>query len=129
MDAGGRQRVDDGQAEGVDPNSSTLISRLESEVAFLREQVHRQQEIIAQQALTMRQLTAAPSQESPEDAETVEGVVEPMSYGVEVPESTQEATEAAEASDEQQGRGRPHPDALGAQGPQRRPWWRTMLGR
>ena len=52
MDAGGRQRVDDGQAEGVDPNSSTLISRLESEVAFLREQVHRQQEIIAQQALT-----------------------------------------------------------------------------
>jgi hypothetical protein len=72
LDAGGRRGVDDGQDEGVDPNSNALISRLESEVAFLRDQVQRQQEIIAQQAVTMRQLTAAPSQESPEGAETVE---------------------------------------------------------
>ena len=41
-------------------------------MAFLRDQARRQQEIIAQQAVTMRQLTAAPSQEPPEDAETVE---------------------------------------------------------
>jgi hypothetical protein len=41
-------------------------------VAFLRDQVKRQQEIIAQQAVTMRQLTAASSQEPLEDAETVE---------------------------------------------------------
>ena len=58
--------------EGVDPNSNALISRLENEVAFLRDQVRRQQEIIAQQAVTMRQLTAAPPQEPSEAPETVE---------------------------------------------------------
>jgi hypothetical protein len=72
VDAGGTQGVDVGQDEGVDPNSNALISRLESEVAFLRGQVQRQQEIIAQQAVTMRQLNAASSHEPPEDAETVE---------------------------------------------------------
>jgi hypothetical protein len=72
LDAGGRRGVDSGQDAGVDPNSSALISRLESEVAFLRDQVQRQQEIMAQQAVSMRQLTAASSQEPPEDAETVE---------------------------------------------------------
>jgi hypothetical protein len=71
LDVGGRQGVDDRQDEGVDPNNNALISRLESEVAFLRDQVQRQQEIIAQQAVTMRQLTAA-SEEAPEAAETVE---------------------------------------------------------
>jgi hypothetical protein len=72
LDTRGRRGIDVGQDEGVDPNSNALISRLESEVAFLRDQVQRQQEIIAQQAVTMRQLTAASSQEAPEAAETVE---------------------------------------------------------
>ena len=105
LDVRGRRGVDDGQDEGVDPNSNALISRLEGEVAFLRDQVQRQQEIIAQQAVTMRQLTAAPSQESAEDAETVE------------------------EAEEQQGRGEPRPDAPGAQEGARRPWWRRVLGR
>ena len=64
--------LDEGVDEGVDPNSNALISRLENEVAFLRDQVRRQQEIIAQQAVTMRQLTAAPPQEPSEAPETVE---------------------------------------------------------
>jgi hypothetical protein len=89
LDAGGRRGVDVGQDEGVDPNSSTLISRLESEVAFLRDQVQRQQEIIAQQAVSMRQLTAAASQEPPEDAETVEDEPE----GVPAPSAAEEARE------------------------------------
>jgi hypothetical protein len=72
LDAGGRRGVDDGQDEGVDPNSNALISRLEGEVAFLRDQVRRQQEIIAQQAVTMRQLTAAAPQDDTEASETVE---------------------------------------------------------
>jgi DNA-binding Lrp family transcriptional regulator len=72
LDAGDRLGVDEGQDEGVDPNSGALISQLRDEVAFLRGQVQRQQEIIAQQAVTMRQLTAASSHEPPEDAETVE---------------------------------------------------------
>ncbi len=57
---GGRTRPDYDQ-----PNDQTLmVTRLEDEVAFLRDQVRRQQEIIAQQAVTMRQLSAPP--ESPE---------------------------------------------------------------
>jgi chromosome segregation ATPase len=39
-----------------------------------------------------------------------------------------EVSEAAEAAEEEQGRGQPHPDAPGAQeGVQRRPWWRRLL--
>ena len=90
LDAGGGRGVDDGQDEGVDPNSNALISRLEGEVAFLRDQVQRQQEIIAQQAVSMRQLTAASSQEPPEDAETVE----------EAPEGAESHSAAEEARDE-----------------------------
>ena len=67
-----RHRVDDVQDTGVDPHSGALISRLEDEVEFLRDQVRRQQEIIAQQAVTMRQLTAAAQEEPTEDAQTVE---------------------------------------------------------
>jgi hypothetical protein len=89
LDAGDRRGVDDGQDEGVDPNSNALISRLEGEVAFLRDQVHRQQEIIAQQAVTMRQLTAAPLEAS-EDAETIE----------EAPEGAEPRSAAEEARDE-----------------------------
>jgi hypothetical protein len=90
LDERGRRGVDGGQDEGVDPNSSALISRLEGEVAFLRDQVHRQQEIIAQQAVTMRQLTAAPVEAS-EDAETVE----------EAPEGAEESrSEVGEAREE-----------------------------
>jgi hypothetical protein len=39
-----------------------------------------------------------------------------------------EAPEASEASDVQQGKGEPHPDAPGAQETVRRPWWRKMFG-
>jgi len=45
-----------------DPVPDRYVERLEDEVEFLRDQVRRQQEIIAQQALTMRQLSA-PSEE------------------------------------------------------------------
>lgn len=72
--------VDVGQDAGVDPNSSALISRLEDEVEFLRDQVRRQQEIIAQQAVTMRALTT--SSEPPEETVEAETSEEP-------PESTE----------------------------------------
>jgi hypothetical protein len=72
LDAGGRQGVDAGQDEGVDPNSSALISQLRDEIAYLRDENRRKDEIIMQQAMTMRQLSAAPSQEPSEDAEMVE---------------------------------------------------------
>ena len=100
LDVGDRRGVDVGQDEGVDPHSSALISRLEGEVEFLRDQVRRQQEIIAQQAVTMRQLSA-PSEETPGDAETVEDAPE-------------------EAS--------PRSAAGGAQEAAQRPWWRRIIG-
>jgi Sigma-70, region 4 len=106
-DADGRVYVylDAGVDAGVDPDSGALISRLEDEVAFLREQVLRHQEIIAQQAVTMRQLTAAPPEYPSgerEDRETVE----------EEPERSEQPRSAAGAAQE------------GA----RRPWWRRVLG-
>ncbi len=92
----GRDQTNDQYGE-----SGALISRLEGEVEFLRDQVRRQQEIIAQQAVTMRQLTAAAQEAPPEAAETVEEEPE-GSEPRSATGSTQEAT--------------------------RRPWWRRMFG-
>ena len=96
--------VDVGLDEGVDPHNTALISRLEGEVEFLRDQVRRQQEIIAQQAVTMRQLS------------------EPSEEATEAPETVEEAPEGYE----------PRPATPGAQaatgGPQRRSWWRRVFG-
>jgi hypothetical protein len=72
LDARGRRRVDVGQDEGVDPNNTALISQLKEEVAYLRDENRRKDEIIMQQAMTMRQLTAASSQEPTEAPEKVE---------------------------------------------------------
>lgn len=73
LDAG----VDAGQDEGVDPHNSALTSQLRDEIAYLREENRRKDEIIMQQAITMRQLTAAAPQEPPggreTDAENAEG--------------------------------------------------------
>jgi hypothetical protein len=89
LDAKGRRGVDDGQDEGVDPNSAALISQLRDEVSYLRDENRRKDEIIMQQAMTMRQLSAAPSQEPSEDAETVEDAAE----GAEPRSATVEAQE------------------------------------
>jgi len=64
--------VDGGVDVGVDPNSNALISQLRDEVAYLRDENRRKDEIIMQQATTMRQLTAAPPQEPSEARESPE---------------------------------------------------------
>ena len=109
LDAGDRRGVDDVQDAGVDPNSNALISQLRDEVAYLRDENRRKDEIIMQQAMTMRQLTAAPSQE-PQEA----------------PEAVEEEPEGAE----------PHSTTVESQQPVQRPrsgaprsWWRRLLGR
>jgi hypothetical protein len=102
LDAG----VDDGVDEGIDPEGGALISRLEDEVAFLREQVLRHQEIIAQQAVTMRQLTAAAPEFPSGEREAAETV-----------------GEEPEGSEQQ-----PRSAAGGAREGARRPWWRRVLG-
>jgi hypothetical protein len=105
LDTEGRRGVDDVQDGGVGHESGALISRLEDEIAFLRDQLRRQQEITAQQAVTMRQLTAAAQEEPPEAAETVEE----GSEGAEPRSATEGSQEAA-------------------QGAQTRPWWRRVFG-
>ena len=103
-DLGADTMTDDG-ADGSAPHErNALISQLRGENEFLRDQVRRQQEIIAQQAVTMRQLSAAPSQGATEDVETVE----------EAPPERAEPRSAATA-----------PQAAA----QSRPWWRRVLGR
>src|SRR5215211_4547685 len=72
VDTRARRGVDGGQDEGVDPDSNALISQLRDEVAYLRDENRRKDEIIMQQATTMRQLTAAPSQEPSEARESPE---------------------------------------------------------
>jgi hypothetical protein len=81
--------------------SSALISQLRDEVAYLRDENRRKDEIIMHQAMTMRQLTAAPPQEPTEAAETVE-----------------EEPERAE----------PLSDRVEAQEAVQRPWWRRVFG-
>jgi transposase-like protein len=103
LDAGDRQGVGAVQDTGVNPHSTALISQLEGEVEFLRDQVRRQQEIIAQQALTMRQLSA--------------------------PRGTEESSEAAEMVEEEPEKAEPRPEPrpaaadpqTGSQRPQREP--------
>ncbi len=101
LDAGDRRGIDVGQDTGVDPNNNALISQLRDEVAYLRDENRRKDEIIMQQAMTMRQITAAPSQGPTEAAETVE-----------------EEPERAE----------PLSDRVEAQEGIRRPWWRRVFG-
>lgn len=60
--------VDDVQDTGVNPNNSALISQLRDEVAYLREESRRKDEIIMQQAMTVRQLSAREAPETNEDA-------------------------------------------------------------
>ncbi len=65
LDAGSRRGVDDVQDAGVDPNSTALISHLEEEISYLREESRRKDEIIMQQAMTMRQLSAPAESDEP----------------------------------------------------------------
>src|SRR5215203_7002023 len=103
LDVRDRRGLDAGQDTGVDPNNKPLMSQLRDEVAYLRDENRRKDEIIMQQAMTMRQLTAAPQQP--------------------------EATEAAETVEEQPEEAKPHPASGEAQeSEQRRSWWRRIFG-
>ncbi len=97
VDAGQYGGVD----AGVDPHNDALISSLEDQIAYLREENRRKDEIIMQQAVTVRQLTAAP--ESPEEPSEAHG---PRSEGPTPPEPSGAPGEPA----------------------QPRSWWRRIFG-
>src|SRR5215212_3251227 len=85
--------VDDVQDEGVDHNSSALISQLRDEVAYLRDENRRKDEIIMQQAMTMRQITAASQEpsEPPESEASPAPTATPNRAGAEAQEATEQA--------------------------------------
>lgn len=77
------------------------VASLEDQVEFLRDQVRRQQEIIGQQAISLRALSAPESREEPRES----------------------PTPSPEASE-----GTPQPGREEAEEPaQRRPWWRRVF--
>src|SRR5829696_3717235 len=78
-----------------------LISQLTDEVAYLREESRRKDEIIMQQAITMRQLSAA-AEESRED-----GPESPPSPGPPTPQDAQRGPQ---------------------EGTEPRSWWQRMFG-
>ncbi len=105
--------VDVGRYGGVDVGVShepdALISQLRDEIAYLREESRRKDEIIMQQAISVRQLLPAPEPDQDETPETHEEPSEPSEPWPEVstpPEPT----------------GGPETSA------QRRPWWLRWLG-
>ncbi len=143
--------VDDGVDVGVDASPSALIAQLRDEIAYLREESRRKDEIIMQQATTMRQITAAVAKEPAEAAETVEEEPEgaesqPDAAGPQVaaddatvdgPESESPASLEDEYNEEQE-RSRKHREAFArllgetreeAKATRRRPWWRRVFGR
>jgi hypothetical protein len=111
LDAG----VDAGQDAGVDANSSALIFQLRDEISYLREESRRKDEIIMQQAMTMRQLTAptVDSHEEPSESD------EPGSSTSTAPNAGEYPQEAAERSS----------DAREVLVGEHRSWWRRVFGR
>ena len=103
LDAKGTRGVDAGQDEGVHPESSALISQLRDEIYYLRDENRRKDEIIMQQALTVRQLAGA-TQETPQETQ-------------ESPESASEAPGSTPPPQEQE-----EPSS------RERSWWRRLFG-
>jgi hypothetical protein len=102
----GRPRQDTDQDTGR-PQSEpdALISEMRGRVDDLREQLEAERQAHA------------------EARRIIAGLVERIP-AIEAP---QEATDAAEAAEEQQGRGQPRSDTPGAQEGVQRPWWRRMF--
>jgi hypothetical protein len=103
LDAGDRRGVDANQDEGVHPESSALISQLRDEISYLRDENRRKDEIIMQQALTVRQLAGA-TQENPQETPQASEDASEEPTGTSPPPEPQEPTS------------------------RERSWWRRMFG-
>ncbi len=103
-----------GVGAGVDAHNDALISSLEDQIAYLREENRRKDEIIMQQAVTMRQLTAAPEpRDEPETgAEASEGGAD-----------RSDTAGAQEGAQEHSGMPERPPEETA-----RRPWWLRWFG-
>jgi len=102
----GRPRQDtDQDTDRPQSEPDALISEMRGRVDDLREQLEAERQAHA------------------EARRIIAGLVERIP-AIEAP---QEATDAAEAAEEQQGRGQPRSDTPGAQEGVQRPWWRRMF--
>ena len=96
-----RPRPNNGGTGVRSGESEALISQLRDEVAYLREESRRKDEIIMRQAMTMQQLTATPGEQPSQATEEPQDEPEPP----------------AEGSNPGGGLG----------GQERRPWWRRIF--
>jgi hypothetical protein len=105
----GRPRHDiaqDTAGQRQDGESGPLISEMRGRIEDLREQLEAERQAHA------------------EARRIIAGLVERIP-AIEAPH---QASEASEATEEQQGRGQLRPDAPGAQEGVQRPWWRRVFG-
>jgi hypothetical protein len=109
LDAG----VDAGQDAGVDANNNARIPQLRSENQYLREENQRKDEIIMQQAMTMRQLTAPAEEERQEAPQSPESEASPGPSDA----PTDAVGEAQEGT-----------ERLDSEARRQVPWWRRMFG-
>jgi hypothetical protein len=99
---------------GVPGDQSKLVDALQDQIRYLREQLDAEREARTEERRRHDTIVAQLTSRIP---------------AIEAPEETpSEASEAAEAVEQQQGRGQPHSATGGAQeGAQRRAWWRRVL--
>lgn len=79
-------RVDAGEDEGVTPDNNALISHLQDEVAYLRDENRRKDEIIMQQAMTMRALGSPTPETTRDEQNDGQGEPGPGPEGRDAPE-------------------------------------------
>jgi hypothetical protein len=98
-------------------DQTELVAQLRDEIAFLRDQVRRQQEITAQQAVTMRQLSAPAEPDEPTTVDQYE----------EEPQGEQHEGQETPAPGPD-GPATPDSEATGEGNIERRGWWRRIWG-
>ncbi len=98
-------------------DQSELVAQLRDEIAFLRDQVRRQQEITAQQAVTMRQLSAPAEPDEPTTVDQDEE--EPQDAQHEGQETPAPGPERSDTPDS---------EATGEGNVERRGLWRRIFG-
>ena len=133
-------------------DQALIVTRLENEVQFLREELARKDAILLNMSEAMKAISPPapeePTQEPSEapqtgreqpgrvgDQASLEGVRTGRAGGTfkvidahsDRPGAREPPESPESVADEQQGRG-PIPDAGGAQEPSERPWWRRMFG-
>jgi chromosome segregation ATPase len=118
---------DEQTADQSQPNTE-LVGELRARVEDRREQIGYLQGVIATRDEELR-TRAEELRRRDQDLERRDRIIAALTERIpQALEPPSEASEAAEAVEEQQGRGEPRPEAPGAQEAAQRPWWRRWFG-